>query len=532
MLDILFPGCIVEMFEIHEQGLVLTARSNKTAARCPVCGVTSAKVSGYYRRHPHDLPLAGHLTKFCLKVKRFYCLNHSCTRTTFAESFDPWLARYAHRSGRLSDTQSYVAVMLSAKASEDLLEKLAIPVSHDTALNLVCKRTAVPQGTPRVLGVDDFALRKRETYGTLLLDLETHKVVDVLPDRTSATLISWLKAHPGIEVISRDRSQEYKSACDEGAPEAVQVADRWHLLKNFSDLLKRWFERHKKYLVEPLPDGEFATGAEMPRQLRARTSYERALQAKLETRRKRQTTFETAKRLKAEGFSLSTIAAKLGVGRSTLSRWFAQGTYANKQRSRILEAYRPYLRQRWEAGISNKMQLYREIMAQGFTGAYGLVYAYFAELEAGIGLLSASKKQNVQRYSAYEATRLFTRQRATLNRHEIRRLEQLFKNVKEAELCYELAQRFVFLFEQEQAPEQTLAAFDRWLKDTINSGIDELARLAKGFSNDRLAIGAALTLPWSNGPTEGKITRLKLLKRQMYGRASFDLLRQKVLLAA
>ena len=278
MLDILFPDCIVEMFEIHEQGLVLTARSNKTAAACPVCGVTSAKVSGYYQRHPADLPLAGYLTKFCLKVKRFYCLNRYCTRTTFAESFDPWLVRYAHRSGRLSDTQSYVAVMLSAKASEDLLEQLAMPVSHDTALNLVCKRSAAPQATPRVLGVDDFALRKRETYGTLLLDLETHKVVDVLPDRTSATLISWLKAHPGIGVISRDRSQEYKSACDEGAPEAVQVADRWHLLKNFGDLLKRWFERHKKYLVEPLPDGEFAAGAEAPRQLRARTSYEKALQ--------------------------------------------------------------------------------------------------------------------------------------------------------------------------------------------------------------------------------------------------------------
>ncbi len=344
-----------------------------------------------------------------------------------------------------------------------------MPVSHDSALDLVRTQSLVTRATPRVLGVDDFAIRKRESYGTLLLDLEKREVVDVLPDRSSATLVDWLKAHPSVETISRDRSQEYKSACDEGAPQAVQVADRWHLLKNFSDLLKRWCERHKKYLVELSDDGH-ESGGDVPQQIHVRTSYERALQAKLETRRKRRAIFEEAKRLEADGFSLPKIAAKLGVGRSTLSRWFARGTYPDRQKNRILAPYEPYLKQRWDAGIGNKMQLYREITARGFTGAYGLVYAYFAELEAGIDFSRADKRQRVMRYSAYEATRLFTSSKGALTQHDFKRLERLFEGAQEAERCYDLVQRFVALFRcKERAPHETIAAFQRWLSDTIKS---------------------------------------------------------------
>lgn len=535
MLDILFPSCIIETIDVLENKLIFKARSSHTEASCPACKTRSDKVHGYYQRQPHDLPLADYQLQFCLRVKRFCCLNHSCERTTFAASFEPWLARYAHRSKRLSEKQSCVAMMLSAKASEDLLTTLQLPISHDTALNLVRKQVIELQETPRVLGVDDFAIRKRKSYGTLLLDLEKHKVIDVLPDRASETLIDWLKVHPGIEIVSRDRSQEYKSACDEGAPQAIQVADRWHLYKNLGDVLKRWFERHKKHLVEPSVQAEEVPTSEAIRSLNAQTSFERALQTKLNTRHRRLALFAEAKRLKEEGFSSLYIANQLKMGRSTLNRWFSKHGFPDKQKKRMLEP-EPYLKQRWEAGITNKMQLYREIVSQGFTGSHTLVYLYFTELEAGLDPATNSKeakKQVVKRYTAFQATRIFTCPPETLAEQDKRRLERLFATLKEAELCYDLVQRFIALFKrQDQEADETMQAFGRWLGDAETSGITELVRLAKGFSNDQTAIEAALTLPWSNGQTEGKVTKLKYLKRQMYGRANFDLLRQKVLLAA
>lgn len=534
MLNILFPECIIEGFEVHEDKLLLKARSFRKEARCPSCKQSSSKVHGYYQRYPHDLPIVSYALQFCLRVKRFCCSNNNCQRSTFAESFEPWLARYAHRSKRLAQQQSCVATVLSAKASEALLAKLRMAVSHDTALNLVRGQALPEVKTPRVLGVDDFAIRKRKTYGTILLDLEKHKVIEVLPDRTSQTLASWLKAHPGIEIISRDRSKDYRSAATQGAPKAIQVADRWHLLKNLSDQLKHWFERHKKQLLKAKSQSQTSNNQEPPC-IKAQSSYEITLQAKLETRRKRHELFEQAKRLKAEGFSTRFIANKLGMGRSTLGRWFAQGGYPDKHRDQSLTPYCTYLKERYEAGISNKMQLYREITSQGFKGSYALVYQYFAEVEAGLDFHQVERKAQPagKRITTFEATQLFTRQRDALSASDEEQLERIFSHLQTARACYDLVQRFCSLFDmQDQQAELTIRAFNSWLSDCMSSGIDELVRFAKGLGSDKAAIEAALTLPWSNGQTEGQVTKLKLIKRSMYGRANFDLLRRKVLLAA
>lgn len=535
MLNYLFPNCIITGFEVIEKQLILKACSGTKEGKCPSCQESSSKVHGYYQRHPHDLPLVDYGLQLCLKVKRFYCLNNSCDKTTFAESLEPWLARHAQRTRRLSEKQSWVALMLSAKASENLLAKLQIPISHDTALRLVNTVTIPDYETPRVLGVDDFAIRKRKSYGTVLLNLEKRAVIEVLPDRSSATLIKWLEEHPGVEIISRDRSQDYKSACDKGAPDAIQVADRWHLLKNLSDVLKRWFERHKKQLLEPLGDANPDLKKQAMSEYRANRFYERTLLAKVNHRNERIARFEEAKRLKQDGLSLAFIAEKLGMGKSTLYRWFSKYGFPDKQRERMLEPFMPYLKERYEAGISNKMLLYREILSQGFEGSYALVYNYFSELEAGFDPQNKvmTKPKKLNRYTSFEATRLFTMPNKDLNELNQHRLSQLFKGLDDAKACYDLAQRFIALFHrQDEAANETIELFNSWLEDAKLSSISELARFARGLNNDKAAIEAALTLPWSNGQTEGKITKLKLIKRSMYGRASFKLLRQKVLLAA
>ena len=530
MLKSLFPNCKIESYEVLDNKLILKARSTKKEERCPRCRERSERVHGYYQRHPHDLPLADWVIQFCLTVKRFYCFNSSCKKKTFGESFEPWLARYAHRSRRLTEKQGCVARVLSAKASEDLLTELQMTISHDTALNLIKAQVISPLVTPQAVGVDDFAIRKRHSYGTILVDLEKHKVIDVLPDRTSATLVSWFKDHPGINIITRDRSQEYKTACDEGAPKAIQVADRWHLYKNLGDVLKRWFERHKKHLIEPASETEEEVVIEM--KLEAHNSFEKTIQTKLNNRQRRLALFAKAKRLRAEGFSLPHIANELKMGRSTLNRWFSKHGFPDAQKKRNLEPYMPYLKQRFEAGIGNKMQLYREILSQGFTGSHGLVYLYFAELAAGLDPAKPrEKKQAVKTITAFNASRLFTGSQEELTEKDNKQLDRFFTRLQEAKPCYQLVQRFISLFNrQDQEASQTIQAFSLWLNDAQSSSINELARFAKGLHNDKAAIEAALTLAWSNGQTEGKITKLKYIKRQMYGRANFDLLRQKVLL--
>ncbi len=522
MLEILFSDCVVESYELFEQAIVLRARSRKVEACCPLCKELSNKVQGYYKRCPNDLPLANYRIQFCLKVKRFYCLNSSCDRTTFAESFEPWLARYAHRSNRLKVRQGGIAIAMSAKAGEALLSKMQITISHDTLLNFVRRQVIPSSAAPRVLGVDDFALRKGKSYGTLLLDMEKHKVIDLLLGREAKTVSDWLKQYPSIEIISRDRAQEYKKACDEAAPQAIQVADRWHLLKNLSDHLTQWFESHRNYLVTESSSQN------------AKSSYEQVLINTANRAKNNLRLYKKAKKLKEQGWHHRAIAKKLGMTKSTVFRWLKDGLPGNKWPS-LLDPYLSYLKERWDAGCRKPQELYLEIRTQGFQGQKKLVECHLASLNAGLADTQErlTSKNRLRTYSPNEACRLFTRSKESLSKSSCSQRDSLFSSLKTAQPCYDLVQRFISLFQmKDQENEIIIQAFHSFIEAAKHSDITELARFAKSLEHDKAAVEAALTLPWSNGMTEGKITKLKFIKRQMYGRASFNLLKQKVLLAA
>lgn len=512
---------MIESYEVLENKLIVKARSSKKEERCPRCNERSERVHGHYQRHPYDLPLANWVIQFCLTVKRFYCFNSSCKQKTFGESFEPWLARYAHRSRRLTEKQSCVAKVLSAKASEALLAQLQMAISHDSALKLLRQQALRPIATAKVLGLDDFAIRKGHSYGTILVDLEKHEVIDLLASREAQVVSRWLKQHPDIKIISRDRSQEYKKACDDAAPEAIQVADRWHLLKNLGDSLLPWLERQKHYLVE---EGVA---------LEAKTRAEQVLIDRENKGKQRLRLFTKAKQLQAQGLSQRKIAHKLNLTKSTLSRWLKHGL-PGKTRTSLLDSYLPYLKEQWQAGHSNKQQLYRDIVAQGFQGSQGSVKRYLAALKAGFAepkQAAKATKKRLRCYSPSEARHLFVGDELALSEADQKRLTRLFKTLAEAKPIYDIVQRFTKLFKSEDPDDQVIQAFHVWLDDAKHCAIPELTRFAKGLAYDQAAIEAALILPWSNGQTEGKITKLKLIKRTMYGRANFDLLRQKVLLA-
>jgi transposase len=247
--------------------------------------------------------MSGRAVHLILHVRRFRCQNQQCQQRTFVERLPEVVPRYARRTTRLGATLSLFASALSGQAGSRLLNQVGMAVSADTLLRLAKQAEATAIKAPKILGVDDFAFRRGRTYGTILVDLETHRPVDLLAERTAEALIDWLKRHPGVEVISRDRSTEYARGASEGAPHAQQVADRWHILKNLREATERALKRIHAELVEQ----QKASGQpQAPRYQRRRSQTEIAA-AKV-ARLRRQAHYEEVVALYKQGVSVLGIA--------------------------------------------------------------------------------------------------------------------------------------------------------------------------------------------------------------------------------
>ena len=215
-----------------ENTLVVTARSSATTASCPLCDVVSHRVQSHYVRQPSDLPCAGRRVRLRLLVRRFRCSVSGCRREVFAERFDTTvLAERARRTGRLDEIVHHLGLALGGRPGAGFAQRLMLPVSNDTLLRVV-RRRALPRSEKlAVVGIDDWAYRCNHRFGTIICDLERHRMVALLPDREQATAEAWLRQHPGISVVSRDRGGGYGEAVARALPDAIQVADRWHLME-------------------------------------------------------------------------------------------------------------------------------------------------------------------------------------------------------------------------------------------------------------------------------------------------------------
>ncbi len=245
LLKKLLPGdeqLELDTLELGADALILTVHATTPEAQCPVCHHSSRHIHGVYLRKPLDLSRAGFVVRIHWHVRRFKCKDLGCAKITFAEQIPEVIAPYARRTTRLADQQRQVAYIAGGEPGGQLMTSVATPASPDTLLRLIRATPEEDYPTPRVLGVDDWAKRKGQTYGAILVDLERRRPVELLKDRTAATLAAWLLAHPGIEIISRDRGSEMIKGAGDGAPQAIQVADRWHLLKNLREALERFLE--------------------------------------------------------------------------------------------------------------------------------------------------------------------------------------------------------------------------------------------------------------------------------------------------
>jgi transposase len=233
---------VLESIRSDRNAITLLVHAARSRSVCPRCASPSARIHSHYERKLADLPWNGIPVQIRLHTRRFFCETAGCGQRIFTERLPHTVAPYARRTQRLNQTLEWFTLALGGKAGAHLARQIGILASGDTLLRQLRRRRQVVATTPRVLGIDDWAWRKGQRYGTILCDLERHKVIDLLPDRTADSVKEWLSYHPGITVISRDRANAYAEAAQEAAPKAVQVADRWHLLRNLSEALQRILE--------------------------------------------------------------------------------------------------------------------------------------------------------------------------------------------------------------------------------------------------------------------------------------------------
>ena len=358
--------------------MLITQPRSETAA-CPLCKQVSRQVHSRYHRSLVDLPWQGRVVELRVEARRFRCPNPACCRTIFTERLGDAAAARARRTTRLCDVQRHIALAAGGAPGARLAERLAMPVSGTTLLRMIRAQAVAPQAGPRVLAIDEWAWRRGHRYGTILVDLERKAVIDLLPDRQAETVAEWLRKYPGIQIVARDRAGAYADGIRQGAPDAIQVADRWHLLRNLGDAMQAVVDRHHAVVrraagqvIDGLPADAGKAESPSPRptatEIRRRESYAR-----------RQARYEEAAQLRARGVSISRIADLLGADRKVIRRWLHLGhapLWSKPPRRSVLDAHREYLEQRWAEGCRNAAQLWRELAERGFRGRPTTVRAW------------------------------------------------------------------------------------------------------------------------------------------------------------
>jgi transposase len=443
----------------------------------------------------------------------------------------------------LTNALQVIAFGLGGEAGSRLAAQLQMPTSADTLLRLIRSWCPPKPPTPKKVGVDDWALRKRINYGTIVVDLETRQPIELLEDRTSAVLKGWLLKQENIEVIARDRSSEYALGAKEGAPKAVQVADRFHLLQNLKQMLDRLLTNLYAQLQPLLKENnqtETPVTARLLTSIRDVSAHEKTSSAA--SRERRLETYEQIKRLKSAGWKIGQIARRLNINPTTVRKYFYAEVFPERTRrpagGSILNPYLAYMEERFREGCHNGLQLWREIKQRGYRGTNRQVSKWMSkrrqqEEATRINIVSEMIEKTATPAappppvdvmpSPRQLSWIMMRPEPQLKEEETRVLSDISRHTQVKQV-YGLAQQFIEMVNQRQADK-----LDQWLKDCKATGIAMLQSFATRIDQDYAAVRAALETQWSNGQTEGQINRLKLLKRQMYGRANFDLLRQRVL---
>ena len=483
-VELLLDTTEIKVFSvcIKYDRVVLEVQGVTAFCPCPTCKTISARVHSYYRRTIQDLSWAGRRAELQLRARKFYCGVESCPRKVFTERLHALVKPYRRRTDRVDTLIAQFVLRVGGNAGTALARSIGIPVSASTGLRLAVRGELPAVSTPRILGIDDWAFKRGHHYGTILVDLEKRQPIDLLPDREAQTVRTWLSEHPGIEIISRDRGGEYAKGCRDGAPDAQQVVDRWHLLKNLGDA----FHRLK---------------------------------------------FEAVKQLQQEGgHSLKSMARQLGSHRHTIKKYLQYDSYPEKKAAigpaSSVDPYDAVVQEHWQAGERNHTKLFAIIQAQGYTGSLASLYRFTRHLPQDKPSSDQPKVRSlpIKVWSSRKAAISLNKPSKNWTEEEKTYLQTFLELCPEAQTARKLVRSF-----HQHLTNRHVDKLEPWLAEALDSNLEELKNFARGLRQDYEAVKLAFTLPWSNGQVEGQVNRLKMLKRQMYGRAGFKLLRRRIL---
>jgi transposase len=513
---------VIETVNDSGAGVILDVRLRSGEAVCSRCGRASARVHSRYQRRLVDVPIAGRAVVLRLRVRRFFCHNPDCAARTFVEQPVALTGPRSRHTVLLRETLTAIAVALAGRAGARLAARLGMPTSRHTLLRLLRGLPDPGVGQLPVLGVDDFALRRGHVYGTVVIDMVAGRTVDLLPDRETETLAAWLLDHPGVEVICRDRAGAYAEAARLGAPDAVQVADRWHLWRNLGQAVEKTVNSHRAQIgTLTSEDVANATVAEMERAPPLiRPEPEKKIVVRMREQR------SAVHELWAQGLSKAAIGRQLGLHPATVrklvqARSVETLTAKTEQRAHLVDAHIEYLHRRWNDGERNATGLFREITKLGYQGGELAVQRYLRRFRDGRGHapLPGPKPPTVREVTSWIMTHP-----DRLGPDQTQHLSQVRDADPELDRLTTHVRSFATMMTGLRGEH-----LEQWIAAVEADTLAPLASFARNLRRDQAAVHAGLTLEHSSGRVEGTVNKIKMLKRQMFGRANFDLLRTRVL---
>jgi transposase len=539
------PGLRIKEARVVSDHVELVLEPRSVRSKCPLCSSHSRRIHSRYSRQLADLPVQGRPARVRLHVRRFICGRASCPRKVFCERLPDVAPAYARSTPRLVDAYRALGLALGGQAGSRLAAKLGMPIGGDTLLGVV-RATPMPDVTaPRVLGIDDWAIRRGQNYGTIAVDLERRTPVDLMLGRETATVATWLKEHPGAEVVARDRWGAYADGVRQGAPDATQVADRFHLIKNSREVLEHVLNRHRGVLRDASRELDAAKRVDdeprdqvqesrsevddRPKELYQRKRSERERSQVFNAERR--VRYEAVQALKREGYAVADIKRLLGIHFQTAQKFYHADAYpaiVRPKRATMADRFDEYLRTRWNEGERNVQQLFREVVERGYKGSSLTLRRYLNtwRKRAPIGEGPSTPKSRPVP-SPKTTSWLLVKPEEKLEADQREFVAAVLKGSEDVSVAQTLVKEFREILVGRKA-----AAIDGWMDRAFASGLPELRNFVVRLRKDGDAVRAAAQHTWSTGLVEGQINRLKLLKRQMYGRAKIDLLRIRLIHAA
>jgi transposase len=527
----LSEGMEIDQIQIRETGLEVSVISTHPQSCCPLCSQASSHIHSRYHRTLKDAPCVGRQLQLSLTVRKFFCRNPTCSRKVFTERISELAEPWARMTTRLREQITSIGLATCGKGGVRLADRLGIETSRNTTLRRIMDIPDDARASVVYLGIDDFSFRRGYRFGTILVDLESHRPIDLLPDRQAETSAAWMRDNPEIAVVSRDRGTEYASAATQGAPQAIQVADRFHICKNLTEATQLLLARCQ---AEIAASGKREEPAQNESGQRVISIEEwrpkepvQVQKVRLTRRAGRQARYEQVMERLSQGVTTKEIACQLGLSERTVQRWKASGTFpeAKKRRKKHSEfdRFAPYVLKRWQEGERNGLTLWHEIQKQGYTGSERTVYRHLETLKQA-NVQASLNLDRLHKFTASTAVWLFVRDPKSLDEVEQEDLATFCQASLTLKRTYDLVQDFMHMVRKREGHR-----LDAWLERIAASDLGELQAFAAGVEKDKAAVKAGLTWPINNGQVEGQVTKLKLIKRSMYGKAGFPLLRQRVL---